>query len=54
MKRVALFVSLLFCWCLPLNAQNDYYERQAKCYQNDAVSYLKHAQGYDRETEYYR
>ena len=52
MKWFVLILSFLLS-CLELNAQSDYYERQARSHQSDAAYYVKQAQGYDREVEYY-
>lgn len=52
MKWFVLILSFSLC-CLELNAQSDYYERQARSHQSDAAYYVKQAQGYDRDAEYY-
>ena len=52
MKWFVLILSFLLS-CLELNAQSNYYERQARSHQSDAAYYVKQAQGYDRDAEYY-
>lgn len=46
---------LIFLTCLNtcLNAQNDYYIRQAESYQREVEYYQSQIQRYDREAEYY-
>ena len=51
MKWFVLILSFLLS-CLELNAQSNYYERQARSHQSDAAYYVKQAQGYDRDAEY--
>ena len=52
MKRILLLLSIL-AMCVSMNAQSDYYMKQARSFQREAEYYTKQAQGYDREVDYY-
>lgn len=53
LSRILLSVFLFLSVCGSVQAQSDYYLRQAEGYMRDAEYYNRRAEGYERDAEYY-
>ena len=53
MRKMLLFITMLFGFVTASFAQSDYYIKKAQSYQREAEYYQKKAEGYRREASYY-